>query len=53
MDLSRPRLSPAFKRDRSLNKLYSDMETGTRKAGEDTGSLVHDLVSTSYVYSHR
>ena len=46
MDLSRPRLSTAFKRDRSLNKLYSEMETGTRKAGEDTGQLVHDLVGT-------
>lgn len=47
MDLSRPRLSIASKRDRSLNKLYFEMETGTRKVGEDTGTLVHDLVSTT------
>ncbi|XP_031551334.1 uncharacterized protein LOC116288646 [Actinia tenebrosa] len=51
MDLSRPRLSIASKRDRSLNKLYSEMDMGTRKAGDDTGTLVHDLelVQTSNI----
>ncbi|KXJ28281.1 hypothetical protein AC249_AIPGENE5777 [Exaiptasia diaphana] len=43
VDLSRPRLSPQFKRDKVLNKLFFDMDVSTRKVGEDTGALVHDL----------
>lgn len=46
VDLSRPRLSPQFKRDKMLNKLFFEMDVSTRKAGEDTGTLIHDLVSS-------
>lgn len=46
VDLSRPRLSPQFKRDKIMNKMFFEMDVTTRKAGEDIGSLIRDMVST-------